>query len=91
MKMTTRDASLRSQYKHELNTIFRDIERWVSEAKVSANFSSGGMGWDSDDQEGKEKWALEQLCEALLEKGALVPLSKKYSTSRTCIHLADAC
>lgn len=86
MKITTRDASLKSRYKAEIAGILKDVERWVAEAKVAANVAVDGFGWDlsgpSDsvdvgDQDLKERWALDRLCDALLEKGVLVPLSKK--------------
>ncbi|KAJ3575915.1 hypothetical protein NP233_g798 [Leucocoprinus birnbaumii] len=91
LKTITRDASLRTRYKQEVNTITRDIERWISEAKVAANVVVGGVGWDTGEEmpgvdqgenredsiDMKEKWALEKFCDALLEKGGLVPLSKK--------------
>ncbi|KAJ7225899.1 Las1-like-domain-containing protein [Mycena pura] len=79
-KIVTRDASLKSQYQHEINSVLRDIERWIAEVTVSANVAAGDLGWGNTgniDQSAKERWALEQLCDALLEKGALVPLSKK--------------
>ncbi|KAJ6575519.1 Las1-like-domain-containing protein [Mycena sp. CBHHK59/15] len=69
-KIITRDASLRSQYHQEIKSVFKDIERWVAEATVAANVAK-------EDQSVKERWALERLCDALMEKGALVPLSKK--------------
>jgi len=65
------------------NTLLREIERWVAEAKVAANVAVGGFGWDVDStaeydgQDVRERWALDRLCEALLEKGVLVPTSKK--------------
>lgn len=86
LKITTRDASLRSQYKADIASVLRDIERWISEAKVAANVAVGQFGWDTHgtsesrgtgEQDIREKWALERLCDGLLEKGALVPLSKK--------------
>ncbi|KAJ2919320.1 hypothetical protein MD484_g1094, partial [Candolleomyces efflorescens] len=66
----------------------KDIERWLAEAGVAANLSVGEVGWDAPatsgggtstlaEQDSKEKWALDRLCDELLEKGALVPLSKK--------------
>ena len=67
-------------------TVLRDIERWISEAKVAVDLAAGDLGWktsqifddvDTDDQE-RERLALEKLCDGLLEKGGLVPLSKKY-------------
>jgi ribosomal biogenesis protein LAS1 len=82
-KITIRDVSLRTQYNTATNYILREIERWVTEAKVAANIAVGGFGWDVDisaengDQDVKERWALDRLCEALLEKGALIPTSKK--------------
>lgn len=85
LKMTTRDASLRSQYKAEISQILRDIERWVAEAKVAADISAATLAWD-DTEEGREQedsrehWTLEKLCDTLLEKGGLVPLSKRWVT-----------
>ncbi|KAJ6574735.1 Las1-like-domain-containing protein [Mycena capillaripes] len=79
-KIITRDASLRSQYNQEIKSVFKDVERWIAEATVSANVAVGELGWDTSakgDQSAKERWALERLCDALMEKGALVPLSKK--------------
>ncbi|KAK7064557.1 protein LAS1 [Favolaschia claudopus] len=79
-KIITRDASLRSQYLQELKSASRDIERWIAEAMVTANVAIGELGWGTaakGDQSTKERWALEQFCDALLQKGALVPLSKK--------------
>jgi ribosomal biogenesis protein LAS1 len=91
MKTITRDASLRNQYKKEVNIIIRDIERWISETKVAASIIAGEVEWDAGELAGREqkgqrddiidfreKWALERFCDALLEKGGLVPLSKKY-------------
>ncbi|KAJ6519442.1 Las1-like-domain-containing protein [Mycena sanguinolenta] len=79
-KIVTRDASLKSQYQQEIKTVFRDVERWIAEATVSANVAVGELGWSASgkgDQSAKERWALERLCDALMEKGILVPLSKK--------------
>lgn len=83
LKTTTRDASLRSQYKTEITQVLRDIERWVAEAKVAADISAATLEWDASEVDGpepedtRERWALDKLCDALLEKGGLVPLSKK--------------
>ena len=71
------------QYNTTVNNILREVERWVTEAKVAANIAVGGLGWDVEttvergDQDVKERWALGRLCESLLERGALVPTSKK--------------
>ena len=84
LKITTRDASLRTQYKTDITRVLRDIERWVAEAKVAADVSAATIEWDIDssegssEEDGREQWALERFCEALLEKGGLIPVSKKY-------------
>jgi len=70
MKQTTRDESLRPRLRQESVRLLRDFERWISEAKVA----SPGL---SDDADVKEAWVLEKLCEALLDKGGIVPVSKK--------------
>lgn len=83
-KIITRDASLRSQYQQEIKGVFRDVERWIAEATVAANVAVGELGWDTSekgDQTAKERWALERLCDGLMDKGALAPLSKKYASS----------
>ncbi|KAH6916792.1 Las1-like-domain-containing protein [Coprinopsis sp. MPI-PUGE-AT-0042] len=85
MKAVTRDASLAPQYKPQITGLLRDVERWIAEAEVVAGMSLDAVGWESHQyseniaQEGnmKERWALERLCDELLEKGGLVPLSKK--------------
>ncbi|KAF9243749.1 Las1-like-domain-containing protein [Melanogaster broomeanus] len=73
MKIVTRDASLRKQRQDEIGAVMRDIERWIAEAKVSADLAVDALGWGDV----KEKWALEILSDVLLEKGVIVPLSKK--------------
>ncbi|KAG5646041.1 hypothetical protein DXG03_004464 [Asterophora parasitica] len=86
LKMTTRDASLRTRYKPAVLSVMKDVERWIAEARVAANMSTRELGWDTNASESlldsgeidpKERWALERLCDALLEKGGLVPLSRK--------------
>ena len=84
LKLTTRDASLKSRYKSEITKVLRDIDRWVGEAKVAASaslFSSYGAGsvQMDDEEDERERWALERLSESLLEKGGLVPVSSKYA------------
>ncbi|CAL1696177.1 unnamed protein product [Somion occarium] len=80
----TRDASLRTHYQPEINKVVREIERWTSEAKVAANLALGTFDWDVgdesldlDQEDVREKWALDRLCDVLLAKGILVPQSKK--------------
>lgn len=87
MKIVTRDASLALQYKSTIGGLFKDIERWIAEAEVVANISMDVVGWESHqntenvaaDHDVKEKWAMERLCDELLSKGGLVPLSKKFA------------
>ncbi|PPQ64754.1 hypothetical protein CVT26_002698 [Gymnopilus dilepis] len=80
MKTVTKDLSLHSRYRPKIVAILRDIERWISEAKVSANIVAGDP--DGSDVDFKEIWALERFCEGLIEKGMLVPLSKKCAVPR---------
>ncbi|KAF8139882.1 Las1-like-domain-containing protein [Boletus edulis] len=83
MKTVTRDESLRKQHQREIDSVMRDIERWITEAKVSAELAVNPLGWGFDDNSAdaqvdmKEKWALEIICDALLERGAIVPVSKR--------------
>ena len=35
VKLTTRDASLRTQYEPAIDRVVRDLERWVAETKVA--------------------------------------------------------
>ncbi|CAL1696175.1 unnamed protein product [Somion occarium] len=84
LKAVTRDASLRTHYQPEINKVVREIERWTSEAKVAANLALGTFDWDVgdesldlDQEDVREKWALDRLCDVLLAKGILVPQSKK--------------
>jgi len=86
MKVVTRDTSLRQKHQPEIDSVLRDVERWIAEAKTAMDISSGNLGWEGiewDDsavnstQAAKERLALEALCDNLMEKGALVPLAKK--------------
>ncbi|KAF9475637.1 Las1-domain-containing protein [Pholiota conissans] len=84
MKIVTRDVSLVAQYKPRIINILRDIERWISEAKVAAISSTADLEYaptqsfdDNVDGDVKEIWALERFSDCLMEKGMLVPLSKK--------------
>ncbi|KAJ7596704.1 Las1-like-domain-containing protein [Mycena floridula] len=73
-KLTTRDVSMIPQFKQDTNVVMKDIERWIAEARIAVTKQAL---WDSSEQDMKERLALERLCDHLLEKGALVPLSKK--------------
>jgi ribosomal biogenesis protein LAS1 len=84
MKLVTRDASLRKQNQPDIDAVMRDVERWLAEAKVAADFAADAYGWDTtidsndiEQEDPRERWALERLCDALVEKGALVSLSQK--------------
>lgn len=82
MKATTRDATLRVQLRGDIAKATRDLERWIAEAKVASAAAAGALGWedalpDGDEEDARERWALDRLAEALVQKGGLVPLSKK--------------
>lgn len=84
LKTTTRDASLRTKYKPEVTKVLRDVERWLSEAKLAANITAATLDLDdvqadddAEDADPREWSALNQLCDHLLKKGGLVPISKK--------------
>ena len=84
LKITTRDASLRTRYKQDVVKVLRDIERWISEAKLASNITSATLGLDDtqpdddiEDVDPREWSALNHLCDHLLAKGGLVPVSKR--------------
>lgn len=66
-----------------MTKVLRDIERWIAEAKVAANVPAATLDWDigfpdgDSEDNGREHWALQRLCDALIEPGGLVPISKK--------------
>jgi ribosomal biogenesis protein LAS1 len=87
------EASLHSVRREEdVRTVLREIERWLAEARVtgattahptttSTEFGGGSAPYDDYDYDGEdpsEVWALDRLCDALLARGALVPLSRKW-------------
>lgn len=84
MKIVTRDASVTGQYRLDIVTVMKDIERWIAEAEVVAGLAVQEEGWEpsqsNDSSSAKERWAIKRLCDSLLEKGALVPLAKKKRT-----------
>ncbi|KAG7450184.1 Las1-domain-containing protein [Guyanagaster necrorhizus] len=83
LKETIRDESLRSRHKLAIANAIKDVERWIAEAKVALNVSTGDLGWENVtavDQDAKERYVLERLSDELLAKGILVPLSKKKRT-----------
>ncbi|KLO19996.1 Las1-domain-containing protein [Schizopora paradoxa] len=86
LKLTVRDASLKTRHKADETKILRDIERWIAEAKIAAAAVVGDVLGSrflnddaEDDAEGdpRESWALDRLCEELLGRGALVPVASK--------------
>lgn len=83
MKTVTRDASLRKRHRSDIDAVIREIERWIAEAMVSADLANNVIAWGFDEHsesyrgDTKERVALEPLCDALFDIGALVPLAKK--------------
>lgn len=90
MKTVTRDGSLRKHYQDRVDSVMRDIQRWITEVKVSAELAGNPLGWGFNDHSTatrvdiKEKWALEIICNALLERGAIVPVSKRSEMTDNC-------
>ncbi|KAI6129295.1 Las1-like-domain-containing protein [Pisolithus croceorrhizus] len=83
MKTVTRDASLRKRQQGDIDVVMREIERWIAEAMVSADLANNVITWGFDEHsenyrsDTKKRAALEPLCDALFNIGALVPLAKK--------------
>ncbi|KAI0320440.1 Las1-like-domain-containing protein [Amylostereum chailletii] len=78
MKAVTKDTTLLSHYQADINKVLRDVERWVAEARVDVDVSTGEFGWTGQDSgNDEEAWALEQLSEELIQRGVLVPVSRK--------------
>lgn len=83
MKAVARDGTLRKHHQGDIDSVMRDIERWITEVKVSAELAVNPLGWGFDDNSAstradiKEKWALDNICNALVERGVLVPVSKR--------------
>ncbi|KAH9005961.1 Las1-domain-containing protein [Lactarius hatsudake] len=70
----------------DVRAVLRELERWLAEARIAganAQSTNENEGWwharadDNDGDEPREAWALDRLCEALLARGALVPLSRR--------------
>ncbi|KAK0465236.1 Las1-like-domain-containing protein [Desarmillaria tabescens] len=83
LKETIRDESLKNRNKLAISNVLKDVERWIAEAKVAANVSIGDLGWENvsaNNQDTKERFALEKLSDEMLARGILVPLSKKKRT-----------
>ena len=89
MKLLVRDASLITRHKRDISDILKAIENWVSEAHIAASAvvfpgwgsersSPSSKGDDDVDGDWRERWALEGLCDGLLERGGLVPVSTKF-------------
>lgn len=77
MKATSKDVTLQKKRAADFDKVFRDLERWVGEAKIASWGAMNLSVVDDDEDEWKEGWALDRLCEALLGRGGLVPVSKK--------------
>lgn len=86
LKLVTRDASLRKRYQPDIDAVMRDVERWLAEAKVAADFAPDTYDWDTtidsndiEQEDPRERWALERLCDVLVEKAFL---SQRYIFSQ---------
>lgn len=78
LKLTTRDASVQALHQPAIDAVLRAVQRWVAQARVAAPAGAWDDDGDGDgDDDPKERWALDRLADALLDRGALVPLSKK--------------
>lgn len=78
MKSITRDVSLKSRSGTELNKTLRAFDNWVSEAKVAASMVTFDVESNVEEEEARERWAIEQVCDALIGRGGLVPVSKRF-------------
>jgi len=80
-KAVLQDATLRSQMKGDMESTYRNFGRWYSEAMLAANAVINGPSLDysanGDDEDRKERWALDVLCDELLVKGRL-PSTREY-------------
>ncbi|KAG9041227.1 rRNA-processing protein las1 [Tulasnella sp. UAMH 9824] len=76
-KATSKDITLQKKRTAEFDKVFRDLERWIGEAKIASWGAMNLSVVDDDEDDWKEGWALDRLCEALLGRGGLVPVSKK--------------
>ncbi|KAH9043781.1 Las1-domain-containing protein [Lactarius pseudohatsudake] len=87
LKSRARDDDAARRDNADVRAVLRELERWLAEARIagaSAQSTNENEGWwharaddDGDGDEPREAWALDRLCEALLARGALVPLSRK--------------
>jgi len=64
--------------KNNINRILHQLERWIDGAKAAWGL---GPGRNEHDEE-RLAWALDQLCAELLQRGNIVPKSKKKRISR---------
>ena len=87
-KQIAKDRSLQTRLNPDAVKILRDVERWIGEAKLAATtavFDGWGFETSSSNEDGsrdgvqlgREKYALDILCENLLERGCLVPVSSR--------------
>ncbi|KAG8897593.1 rRNA-processing protein las1, partial [Tulasnella sp. 417] len=77
VKATSKDITLQKKRSTDFDKVFRDLERWIGEAKIASWGAMNLSVVDDDEDDWKEGWALDRLCEALLGRGGLVPVSKK--------------
>ncbi|KAG8897615.1 rRNA-processing protein las1, partial [Tulasnella sp. 417] len=77
VKATSKDITLQKKRSVDFDKVFRGLERWIGEAKIASWGAMNLSVVDDDEHDWKEGWALDRLCEALLGRGGLVPVSKK--------------
>ncbi|TFK57560.1 Las1-domain-containing protein [Heliocybe sulcata] len=85
LKTITRDTSLATRYKADVTKVLRDLERWIAEAKLAENVDAVAWGTsessfdatEDDEEDPKERRALERLLDDLVAPGGLVPLAKR--------------
>ena len=85
MKTLSRDVSLVPQFKGEVTQILQEVENWILNTRLAAS-AAIFRGWgtetsssrgDHASEDWREHWGLERLCDALLDRGGLVPVSSK--------------
>ncbi|GJJ08732.1 hypothetical protein Clacol_002951 [Clathrus columnatus] len=82
-KTTTRDVTLKSRSKADVSRLFREFDQWLAEANVVASKIAFHSSTREEEVEEKERWTLVQLSENLIDRGGLVPVSKKKRTLPT--------
>ncbi|KIJ45187.1 hypothetical protein M422DRAFT_166931 [Sphaerobolus stellatus SS14] len=77
LKSITRDVSLKSRSAAEVKRILRAFDNWISEARTTASMMAFDVESAAEEEEAKDRWAMEQFSDGLLRRGGLVPVSKR--------------